>query len=366
MGGDHATANRARFQRVFIRAVATDKLSGDLAKWALDKAATPDSEATLGKVAGRQIAAVRTGQIPEKVQELVEHLMSGAGQDDFRYRPIPGAAWRAEPKTGLVKKLSIRIADFTEGLKYTPRYLAEVVNQSIDKDPNEEESIGYLPKRLDPRFKILASQEVVNQPEPKVDQSSSNLWQHVRETFSSSLDSPSQFHLPQALDAGDGKRLILGDTSYVFPDPDCYWEESELALAAGVTLDRVGWIDAALAKEQLDRVNKKGRELRPGMDEARAEVAEIKQQFETYKIAEREARIALKQVEVELTEDITFAEKIRNQHPHNLPEEIVGEPRGTVLLPGESVDDVPREPDSKNGNGLHEDDVDSDADSPNG
>jgi hypothetical protein len=92
------------------------------------------------------------------------------------------------------------------------------------------------------------------------------------------------------------------------------------------------------------------------MDEASAEVKEIKQQFEDYKIAEQNARIALKQVEMELTEDIIFAEKIRNQHPHNLPKEIVGEARGTVLLPGESL----------NEDGAQDSDLNSDGDSSNG
>jgi hypothetical protein len=366
MGGDHATANRARFQRVFIRAVATDKLSGDLAKWALERAATPDSEATLGRVAGRQIAAVRTSQVPEKVQELVDHLMSGTGPDDFKYRPIPGTGWRAEPTINLIKKLSIRIADFSEGIKYIPKFLAEVVNQSIDKDLNEEEAIGYLPRRLDPRFKISDSQEVLNQPKPRVEHSSSNLWQHVRETFSSSLDSPSHFHLPKPLDAGDGKRLILGDTSSVFPDPASNWEEADLALAAGVSLDRVSWIDAASAKEQLNKIIEKGIELKPGMDEARDEVKEIKEQFEKYVIAEKQARIALKQVEVELKEDIIFAENIRKQHPHNLPKDIVGEPRETVLLPGENLDEDSNEPDPKDGKSRDDGDVNPDGDSSNG
>jgi hypothetical protein len=344
MGGDHAIASRARFQRVFIRAVATDKLSGDLAKWALDKAATPDSEATLGKASGRQIAAVRTGQIPAKIEELVEHLMSGAGKDDFKYRPIPDGGWRVEARTSLIKKLTIRIADFAEGLKYIPKFLAEVVNQRVDKDSQEEESIEYLPRRLDPRFNVSDTHEAINQPRPNVERSSSNLWQHVRETFSSALDSPSHFHLPDALNAGDGKRLILGDSSAVFPDPESSWEERDLALAAGVTLERVGWIDSVLANEQLDRVNSKRIELSTGMAEARNEVAEIKEQFEKYKNAEQESRIALKQVEVELTEDLLFAEKIRMQHPHNLPKEIVGEPRKAVLLPGDFSNGDPDDP----------------------
>lgn len=354
MGGDHATANRARFQRVFIRAVATDKLSGDLAKWALDKAATPDSEATLGRVAGRQIAAVRTGQIPEKIDELVEHLMSGTGKDNFKYRPLPGAGWRPEPKTSLIKKLTIRIADFAQGLKFIPKYLFEVVNQRIDSDPNEEESIGYLPKRLDPRFNVTDTQEVINQPRPKVEPSSFALWQHVRETFSSALDSPSHFHLPKALDAGDGKRLILGDTSSVLPDPGNTWDETELALEAGVSLEQVGWIDSVKAREQLDRLKAKRIEIAPGMAEARAEVADLREQLETYQNAEQAARIALKQVEVELTEDIKFAEAIRGQHSHNLPKEIVGESRGSVLLADEQLKDESVEPGPETSSGTGE------------
>ena len=188
----------------------------------------------------------------------------------------------------------------------------------------------------------------------------------MRETFSSSLDSPSHFHLPKPLDAGDGKRLILGDTSSVFPDPESSWEETELALASGVSLDRVSWIDAASAKEQLNKINKRGIDLKPGMDEAKAEVKEIKEQFEKYKIAEQEAAIALKQVEVELKEDIIFAENIRKQHPHDLPKDIVGEPRETVLLPGENLDDDTNEPDTNDGKSLDDGDVDSAGDSSNG
>jgi hypothetical protein len=366
MGGDHATADQARFQRVFIRAVATDKLSGDLAKWALDKAATPDSEASLGKVSGRQIAAVRTSQIPEKINELIKHLMAGAGGDDFKYRPLTGTGWRIEPKTNLIKKISIRISDFAEGLKYIPKYLFEVVSQSIDKDPQEEESIGYLPRRLDPRFIIPGTNEVFNQAKPKVEPSSFHLWQHVRETFASAVDSPSHYHLPTALDVGDGKRLILGDTSSVFPDPENSWEAPELALAAGVRLEPVRWIDSNKAKEQLDRVEKKRIELKPGMEEARAEVKDIKQQLETYQGKEQAARIALKQVEVELVEDIAFAEKIRNQHPHNLPEAIVGKPRGSVLLPGEKVDDDTEIPDVETEQDLDGRDEGLDGESSNG
>ena len=337
LGGDHAIADRARFQRVFIRAVATDKLSGDLAKWALDKAATPDSEATLGKVSGRQIAAVRTSQIPERVSELVEYLMTGTGGDDFKYRPLPGTRWRDESRTNLIKKLSIRIGDFTEGLKYIPRYLVEVVNQRIDKDIHEEESIGYLPSRLDPRFKIADTKEAINQPRPKVDPSSANLWQHVRETFSSAVDSPSNFHLPPALDAGDGKRLILGETESVLPNPENEWNETELAVAAGVTLDRVGWIDSELAQDHLDLLHDKRVELGPRISEAKAEVDELKAQLKSYREAEQEAMLALEQAEIELAEDVISAEEMRSQHPHNMPTRVVGNSRKSVLLEGETL-----------------------------
>lgn len=337
LGGDHANAYRARLQRVFIRAVATDKLSGDLAKWALDKAATPDSEVTLGKVAGRQIAAIRTAQVPEKMDELVKYLMAGTGPDNFNYQPLPSRRWRNESKTNLLKKLIARIGDFAEGLRFIPKYIVEVVNQRIDKDVHEEEAIGYLPSRLDPRFQISDTFEVINQSRPEVDQSSSNLWQHVRETISSAVDSPGNVHLPPALDGGDGKRLILGHTELVLPDPDSEWHETDLALAAGIVVDRVGWLDSDLAKEQFSRVAAKRIELGPDIVQAKTEVDELDEQYEIYQAEAQVAQIELKKVDRELSEDVLFAEKMREQHTHGIPSRIVGDPRESVLLPSESI-----------------------------
>ena len=326
----HPAVGRVRMQRVFVRAIATDKLSGDLAKWALEKAASPDNENALGIVSGREVASIASGRVTGKVESIIEYMLAGVDDADFLYHHLPSNIWRKESRRGILHKFGVRIRDFIEAFKYLPLWTVEKINQRIDPDENEEVSKNYLPPRLDPRFDLIKADEIINQPRPKIHHTGPELWRHVREALASAIDSPPNVPLPDLLRGDNGERLIFGDTRIVLPDPDDVWDEPELAEAAGVHLTRLKWLDVTGAEQQKEMLNQKKIELAPGMEEARAEMKQTSDELSSAIEAERQAVLELERAEFELLQDIDFADEMRSDHTHSLPINLVGPPRPSV------------------------------------
>jgi len=343
MGQIHQAVDKARMQRVFVRAVATDTLSGDLAKWALNRAASPDNESALGVVSGREVGAVAPGKVKQKAEDLLDYMLKGVEGENFLYQSLPDDVWRSESRTTLFARLATRAKDFIEGLVYIPKWSLEMITQRIDQDIHEEIPRDYLPSRLDPRFDLIEADEIINQPRPKVKQTGPNLWKHVREAISASLDSPPGIPVPELLCGENGERLIFGDTRMVLPDPSDSWQELELSEKAAVHLDLVGWLDIKGVQESRAKLDKKKSELAPGMDEVLEEMKETREELTRALEEEVSANANLELAEFELAEDLLLAQQMRQEHTHGMPIEIVGPsrpiPDGSELQSGEGKPD---------------------------
>ena len=330
LGETHPTLNRARFQRVAVRAVATDKLAGELAKWALDKASSPDNEDSLGRISGQEVATVKATMIPEKINEVVALLLKGQGKDDFLYHGLADNRWLEESPRQLFAKLRIRINDTIDALKYFPKWASAMLNRRLDFDKFEAEEVGYLPTRLDPRFDLKPIDEILNRPRLKVSSVKPELWQLVRETLASAIDSPPSVEVPEPLSGENGKRLIFGDTSSVFPDSTVEWSSGELAQAAGITANTLGWLDVVNTREQFKDIQLIDSEREPGMIEAREEMQQTSLAHKEAVLEEQRAIVELERAEREFLEDVAFAEEMRAEHTHDLPERMVGPSRPSV------------------------------------
>ena len=335
LGQTHQAIDRVRMQRVFVRAVATDTLSGDLAKWALNKAASPDNENALGLVAGREVGAITPGQVKQKIEDLLEYMLGGVDGESFLYNSLPDDVWRKEDKTHLLTRLGNRVKDFIEGLIYIPKWSLEMITQKIDQDVHEEIPRDYLPSRLDPRFDLIEADEIINQPRPKIRQTGPKLWRHIREAIATAIDSPASMPIPEVLNGGNGERLIFGDTRTVLPDPNDFWEEIELSAVAGLHLEPVSWLDVQGAKDRKEKLAQRKDELAPGMDVAREEMKETKEALESAIEEQVQAAADLDLAEFELTQDLMLAQVMRDEHTHGLPSTIVGPPRGEVSIESE-------------------------------
>lgn len=325
--------NRAqiRMQRVFIRAVATDKLSGDLARYALDQASSPDNEKVLGRISGKEVSALEKSLVPQKIHELVAHLMRGTGDENFIFSPWEDNLFRKDKNRSALEKIASRIADFVEGLKHIPKYLAFSINSSFDSEGDEIYSQEHLPLRLRAKFGPFTEDDIRFKDMPTVHPSSSRLWEHIRQTFSSSVDSPPNYPVPEPLNPKTKDRLVLGDMRNVAPDPDDIWEETDLSAAAGVQVDQVDWLDVEAHAAQKEILDQKKAELAPGIAEAKLELSESKELHRKSMEDEKEADIELMRAQDELEQDLDFASEIRDEHTHGLPPRIAGPERQPVF-----------------------------------
>ena len=331
--------SQIRMQRVFIRAVATDKLSGELARYALDQASSPDNEKVLGRISGKEVSALEKSLVPQKIHELVAHLMRGTAEENFIFKPWEDNLFRQEnePKGfrnilgRSLDKITRRITDFVEGLKHIPSYLAQSVNSSFDSDASEILSREHLPLRLRATFGPFTEDDISFKDMPAVNPSSSTLWEHVRQTFSSSVDSPPTYPVPSPLNPKTKDRLVLGDMRNVAPDPDDIWEEIELSAAAAVQVDAVKWLDVEGHAEQKEILDLKEAELAPGITEAQQELSESKELHRKSLEEEKAAEIELQRAQDELAQDLDFASEIREDHTHNLPPRISGPTRPPLI-----------------------------------
>lgn len=206
-----------------------------------------------------------------------------------------------------------------------------MITQKIDQDVHEEIPRDYLPKRLDPRFDLIEADDIINQPRPKIKQTGPVLWRHIREAVAASIDSPANIPVPEALNGENGERLIFGDTRTVLPEPNDKWEENILAEAAGIFLDPVTWLDVQGAQDRKDRLNQRKDELAPGMQVAREELKDTKEEMAKAIEQQVQADADLELAEFELKQDLTLAQEMRDEHTHGMPGEIVGPPRPEIV-----------------------------------
>lgn len=334
----HPNLMRARMQRVFVRAVASDKLSADLAVWALDTSTGINNEPSLARIDER-VKPIIGDDVNRRIDEVVEYLLDGVGEDTFRFKELPAERWAASPARGLLEKIVLRVNDVIEAIRFIRPWLNEMVSRRIDNDDSEAERYGFMPSRLDPRFSKADLSYYVNKPRPKVKYPSPRIWTRVRETISATIDSPDNIEHPSILISSDGRtRLIFSDIQNVLPDPDAVWTGQEFEETLNLKLERVDWLGVVANEVNRDTLSNFQSQLQLIMQDAARELEETAEALAEAQIAEAVAVKELNQANIELGEDITFAEGMRTDHTHQLPKRMVGPTRPTVR---DSEDNIP-------------------------
>jgi hypothetical protein len=315
---------QARLQRVFVRGVASDTLSADVAHWALQKLNYSDTNFEISAVEGQNVATIASERQEQFMSELVEYIMSGPTPegDNFLFQPYEESPFTTAKAVWFVRFLE-RIGDMGSGLAGIPRWIGASAEYRIDlaMDDEAEEATLYkgVPQRLAPRVKLPPVDVLIAALKPRLPMPTPDLWKHMRESISSAIDAPTSNHPAVLTDIKDEKRLVFATVDQVLPNPEALWSGEKFRSGTEVEFKTVGWLDAEAAYETGVNIYKRIDELAPGIVDARSQLAETQKLVNEARIELDVVDEDLDLIQKELTSDEQDAKKIKNNHTHKLP-----------------------------------------------
>ena len=315
---------QARLQRVFVRGVASDTLSADVAHWALQKLNYSDTNFEISAVEGQNVATIASERQEQFMNDLVEYIMSGPTPegDNFLFQPYEESPFTTAKARWFVRFLE-RIGDMGSGLAGIPRWIGASAEYRIDlamDDEAEEETLYKgVPQRLAPRVKLPPVDVLIASLKPRLPMPTPDLWKHMRESISSAIDAPTSNHPAVLTDMKDGKRLVFATVDQVLPNPEALWNGEKFKSGTEVELKTVGWLDAEAAYQTGTNIYKRIDELAPGIVDARSQLAETQKLVNEANIELGVVNEDLDLIQKELTSDEQDAKKIKNNHTHKLP-----------------------------------------------
>ena len=315
---------QARLQRVFVRGVASDTLSADVAHWALQKLNYSDTNFEISAVEGQNVATIASERQEQFMNDLVEYIMSGPTPegDNFLFQPYEESPFTTAKARWFVRFLE-RIGDMGSGLAGIPRWIGASAEYRIDlamDDEAEEETLYKgVPQRLAPRVKLPPVDVLIASLKPRLPMPTPDLWKHMRESISSAIDAPTSNHPAVLTDMKDGKRLVFATVDQVLPNPEALWNGEKFKSGTEVELKTVGWLDAEAAYQTGTNIYKRIDELAPGIVDARSQLAETQKLVNEANIELGVVNEDLDLIQNELTSDEQDAKKIKNNHTHKLP-----------------------------------------------
>ena len=315
---------QARLQRVFVRGVASDTLSADVAHWALQKLNYSDTNFEISAVEGQNVATIASERQEQFMNDLVEYIMSGPTPDgdNFLFQPYEESPFKTGKASWIVRFLE-RIGDMGSGLAGIPRWIGASAEYRIDlamDDEAEEETLYKgVPQRLAPRVKLPPVDVLIASLKPRLPMPTPDLWKHMRESISSAIDAPTSNHPAVLTDMKDGKRLVFATVDQVLPNPEALWNGEKFKSGTEVELKTVGWLDAEAAYQTGTNIYKRIDELAPGIVDARSQLAETQKLVNEANIELGVVNEDLDLIQKELTSDEQDAKKIKNNHTHKLP-----------------------------------------------
>ena len=315
---------QARLQRVFVRGVASDTLSADVAHWALQKLNYSDTNFEISAVEGQNVATIASERQEQFMNDLVEYIMSGPTPegDNFLFQPYEESPFTTAKARWFVRFLE-RIGDMGSGLAGIPRWIGASAEYRIDlamDDEAEEETLYKgVPQRLAPRVKLPPVDVLIASLKPRLPMPTPDLWKHMRESISSAIDAPTSNHPAVLTDMKDGKRLVFATVDQVLPNPEALWNGEKFKSGTEVELKTVGWLDAEAAYQTGTNIYKRIDELAPGIVDARSQLAETQKLVNEANFELGVVNEDLDLIQKELTSDEQDAKKIKNNHTHKLP-----------------------------------------------
>lgn len=347
--GDKTALRLARLQRVFVRAVASDTLSADIARWALDRSNDPSMATTAGKIQNGEIRVLTTDEEKYRLPALVDYIMNGPAENEsdqiltFKYRELPPLDFQ-DVKKSLSQRLLSRLRDIAEAFVALPgwyRAQASVrLERSLGEEVNNDEIYMALPNRLAPVLESKMPDIATATTRPTVVKPAPELWKHVRESLASAIDSPTGMVHPKILKDEEGNNLVFSDVSRVLPDPNAKWEKEKFEDRVAVDMTDLQWLDDAAVTDQFGRLGIRLDELQPGIDEARAQLQETGHEVSILRAELQKADSEVARLRSELDMDTELAEEMRDDHTHGLPFEYVGPNRPELFQPPVEVQEV--------------------------
>lgn len=321
---EKAQLKQARLQRVFVRGVASDTLSADVAHWALQKLNYSDTNFEISAVEGQNVSTIAAERQERYMNDLVEYIVKGPTPegDNFLFKPFEESPF-ATAKVGWFIRLLERIGDMGSGLAGLPRWAAATAEYRIDiaMDDEADEQILYkgIPERLAPRVKLAPIDVLIASLKPRLPMPTPDLWKHMRESISSAIDAPTSNHPDVLRDLKDDKRLVFATVDQVLPNPDAQWSGEKYKTGSEIDFKAVSWLGAEAAHQTSTSIYKRIDELAPGIEDARAQLAETQKLVNEAKIELGVVIEDLDLIQKELLSDVEDAKKIKNNHTHKLP-----------------------------------------------
>ena len=322
--GEKVQMKLARLQRVFVRGVASDALSADVAHWALQKLNYSDTNFEIGAVEGQSVTTIKSERQEHFMNELVEYIMRGPipEGDNFLYLPFEKSPFTTAKNRWFIRLLE-RIGDMGSGLAGLPRWAAASaeyrIDMAMDDEADDQTLYKGVPDRLAPRVKLAPIDVLIASLKPRLPMPTPDLWKHMRETLSSAIDAPTSNHPDVLTDPKDGNKLVFATVDQVLPNPAALWSGDKYRDGTKVDLKTVGWLDAESAYQTSTNIYKRIDELAPGIEDARSQLAETQKLVNEAKVELGIVIEDLDLIQKELQSDEQDARKIKNNHTHKLP-----------------------------------------------
>jgi hypothetical protein len=341
INSEQTQLKQARLQRVFVRGVTNDALSADVAHWALQKLNNTDSNFEIGLVEGRNVTTIASELEENFMNSLVEYIMRGPETekkgDNFLYKHYESLQ-SYEPKVRWFIKLKERIEDMAAGLAAIPSWIKASAEYRLDIaiDDVKDEQILYdaVPRKFAPQLKVKPIDVLMASLKPRDPlRATADLWRHLRESISASIDAPSNNHPEVLIDRKDNSLLVFSKIDRVLPDPETSWSGDSFSSGTSAKLENAGWLDASKVFETSENLRKRIEELAPGLADAKDQLSETQKLADE---AEQNLKIVseeLSLIERELQSDIEAAKTVSENHSHKLPPKVTGpvkRPKGNV------------------------------------
>jgi hypothetical protein len=216
------------------------------------------------------------------------------------------------------------LASIPKWIKASAEYRLEY---AIDDERDEEILYSALPKRLTAKVKAPTFNLKEAQASPggtEIPTASAALWRHMRESISAAIDAPSLTDHPEVLKDKDNRHLVFATVELVLPSPEAKWVGDEFKDKSIVRFEEIGWLGASPLRKTKEEVEKRIKELAPGIEDAQNQLSETQKFVDEAKVHRDKVKEELELTERELKSDEELAARVSESHTHKLPKVIVG------------------------------------------
>lgn len=315
----------AVMQRVFVRSVISDRLSGQLALSAMKRAAGVDAGSGFEGIDDGEVQTIAPHDESRRLDELLATAVKGHGTDILTLRPQPEFSGPALKSEGIFNTIWRRIGIGVRAILALPKWMwfrfMDRIAKKVEVSGSDVKTTSRwkMPVRLAIPQDIKAPDRIYDSSIPKVSRPSASLWTHLRNLIALSIDSPPDLPKELTLVKEDGQvRLVFAEVERVLPDPEASWQPAPHLRGIDITCRPIEWLDPEGVDIAAGAIQSYRLEIEPGMSEAREALDALTRNVEATTKTEAKTERKANFVAGQLALGETWLAEMTADHPHGL------------------------------------------------